>query len=278
MRSGNIGKIAGKVIIITGGSAGIGAATARAMAKAGAKLVLAARRLDKLESVAAECRQLGAQTLVVQADVAKREDVVRLVAAAIEKFQRLDVMIANAGYGFLTPIHEVTDQQFDDIFNTNVKGTWYAMQAAARVMLEQQPTGRGKAARGHIIAVSSGAARRSMPLYGIYSMTKAAQLSLVEAMRVEMIDRGIYVSSIHPLTTATDFFDVASSKSRVKSVGLGRPYTADSVARAIMRLIRHPRPESWPVLGSRWALMLAIAIPSMTDRMMARLIHRRIRP
>src|SRR6201999_1760821 len=105
-------------------------------------------------------------------------------------------MLANAGYGLLAKIHETTEQQFDDIVAVNVKGTMYAMQAAADVMMKQEPRGPGRPARGHIIAVSSGAARRGLPLYGVYSMTKAAQLSLAEAMRVELRGQRIYVSSV----------------------------------------------------------------------------------
>src|SRR4051812_5301514 len=101
----------GKVIIITGASAGIGAATALALAKAGAILVLAARRADRLEQVAAQCRALGAQVINVICDVSRRADVDHLVAQSVEKFGRLDVMIANAGYGFLANIHETTEAQ-----------------------------------------------------------------------------------------------------------------------------------------------------------------------
>jgi len=259
-----------KTIIITGASSGIGAATARALAREGANLVLGARRLDRLEQVAAQCRGLGGTALAMACDVSQRADVDRLVAASVEKFGRLDVMLANAGYGFLEKIHEATDAQFDAIVNTNVKGTWYAMQAAAAVMLKQPASGTGKARRGHIIAVSSGAARRGLPLYGIYAMTKAAQLSLCEAMRVELLGQGVYVSSVHPLTTATAFFEVASEKSRFRSTGLGHAQPVEVVARKIARLIRRPRPELWPVPGSAWMLAIAAAFPRLADHSMAR--------
>ena len=209
-----MGTVQGKVVIITGASSGIGAATGVALARAGAKVVLSARRHERLLKVAEQCRGGSGEVMVFDCDVGRREDVERLVAATVEKFGRLDVMIANAGYGMLAKIHEMDEQQFDEIFQTNVKGTWYAMQAAAAVMLKQDAGGKGKARRGHIIAVSSGAARRGLPLYGVYSMTKAAQLSLAEAMRVELRPQGVYVSSVHPLTTTTEFFDVASTKSR----------------------------------------------------------------
>jgi NAD(P)-dependent dehydrogenase (short-subunit alcohol dehydrogenase family) len=270
-----------KTIIITGASSGIGAATALQLAKSGANLVLGARRLDRLEQVAAQCRTLGGHVEVLPCDVRNRPDVEALVARAVEKFGRLDVMLANAGYGMLARVHETTDEQFDDIFATNVKGTWYAMRAAANVMLQQEPRagagGGGKARRGHIIAVSSGAGRRGMPLYGVYAMTKAAQLSLCEAMRVELMSRGVYVSSVHPLTTATEFFDEASRRSLLRSRGMGRMHSVETVARKIAGLIRRPRPELWPVPGSNWLLALATLLPGMADRSMARHAGRRAR-
>jgi short-subunit dehydrogenase len=269
-----------KVIVITGASAGIGAATAAACAarwREGTKLILGARRMDRLEDVAAKCRALGATAVAVHSDVSKRAEVDHLVTAAVESFGRLDVMIANAGYGFLAKIHESGDDQFDEIVATNIKGTWYAMQSAAQVMLKQEPMGRKHNRRGHIIAMSSGAARRGLPLYGIYSMTKSAQLSLTEAMRVELAPQGVYVSSVHPLTTATEFFEVASQKSRIRSIGLGHAQSAAVVGRKIARLIDHPRPELWPVPLSRFMLAFAAMFPRIADWSMARTIGSRTR-
>src|SRR5436305_1811540 len=128
--------IAGKTIIITGASSGIGAATALELARHQTKLVLAARRVDKLEALAQQCRSLGSEAVAVGCDVAKRSDVDALVQASVQKFARLDVMLANAGYGFLAKVHETTDTQFDEIVATNVKGTLYCMQAAAEIMMK----------------------------------------------------------------------------------------------------------------------------------------------
>jgi len=268
----------GKTIIITGASSGIGAATAVALAGRGTNLVLAARRMEKLQEVAAKCRAAGAKdVLVMHCDVSRREEVERCVDETVGKFGRLDVMIANAGYGMLAKIHEATEEQFDEIVAVNVKGTWYAMQAAARVMLKQERLTGKKDGRGHIVAVSSSAGKRGLPLYGLYAMTKAAQLSLAQAMRVEMMGEGIYVSTVHPMTTDTEFFEVASSKSRVKSSGLGPLYSAESVARKIVRVIEKPRPEVWPVWGSNVLLSIASLLPGLADYAMARTVRRRVR-
>ncbi len=271
--------LSGRVVVITGASSGIGAATAVALAEVGAKLVLGARRVEKLESVAQRCRKSGTEVVTVVMDVAKREECFGLVRKAVEKFGRVDVMLANAGYGFLAKVEETTDAQFEEIVTTNVKGTWWCMQAAAEVMRKQEAKGDrpARVGRGHILAVSSGAARRGLPLYGMYAMTKAAQLSLCEAMRVELQAEGIYVSTIHPLTTATEFFEVASSKSQLRSTGLGHAQPVEVVARKIVQLIRRPRPELWPVWGSNALLSFATLFPRIGDWAMGRTVLKRTR-
>lgn len=257
-----------KVVVITGASAGIGAATAVALARQGARLVLGARRADKLQAVAQACQDAGGQALALPCDVARRSDVDALVAAAVQHFGTLDVMIANAGYGMLARIHETDEAAFDEIVQVNVKGTWYAMQAAASVMLPRKA--------GHIIAISSAAARRGLPLYGVYSMTKAAQLSLVEAMRVELAGTGVYVSSVHPISTTTEFFDVAAQRSRIKTGGLGPAQTPEHVAKRIVSLVRRPRPELWPMRPARLALAVSALFPRIGDFIMKRALpHRR---
>lgn len=268
-----------RVVVITGASSGIGAATAVELARRGCTLVLGARRADKLDAIAAKCRELGAKAEVVVCDVAKREDVERLIDHAVGAHGRIDVLIANAGYGFLAKIHETTDEQFDDIVATNVKGTFWAMRHVAPIMQKQaaREGGSRKSAKGHIIAISSGAGRRGLPLYGVYSMTKAAQLSLAEAMRVEWKGTGVYVSTVHPLTTATEFFEVASSKSRLRSTGLNRAQPVEVVARKIARLIERPRPELWPVTLSNLGLVVAAMWPGLADFMMGRTVYRRTR-
>lgn len=263
--------LGGKVVVITGASSGIGAATALALAPHGAKLVLGARRKDKLEATAARVRAAGAaskcECLTRHCDVAQRDDVRELVETAVELFGRLDIMVANAGYGMLAKVHEMSEETFDELFQVNVKGSWYAMQEAAAAMLPRKS--------GHIIVISSAAARRGLPLYGAYSMTKAAQLSLVEAMRVELLPMGIYVSSVHPVTTATEFFETASQRSRIKSSGLGKAQTAESVGRKIVRLMARPKPELWPHSLSRLGLSFATMFPRMTDKAMLKLMPRR---
>ncbi|NNM85058.1 MAG: SDR family oxidoreductase [Phycisphaerales bacterium] len=259
--------LAGKTVVITGASSGIGAAAALAFAKRGAKLVLGARRTDKLTAVAEQAHALGADVIAHPCDVSHRDQVQALLQLAIEKFGRLDVAIANAGFGFVARVHETDEAQVDEIWRVNVLGTWYVMVEAANIMLPRKS--------GHVIAVSSAAARRSLPTMGFYSLTKAAQLSLVEAQRVELRGSGIKVSSVHPITTQTDFFDEASRRSRTRISGVGKSQTAELVGEKIARLAERPKPELWPFAPSRLALVFSSALPRLTDHMMAKMLPSR---
>ncbi len=254
-----------KVVLITGASSGIGAALARELASRGAKLVLAARRVDRLEELAADIRRQSPPTpppLVQRCDVSVGSEVEALFTAAVAQFGHVDVAVANAGYGLNAPVHAISEEQMQAIWQTNLMGSWYVMVQAARVMMPRKS--------GHIMLVSSAIARRSLPLMGAYAMTKAAQLSLAQSQRLELAPHGIYVSSVHPASTETEFFREASRRSG-RPVGMvGQSQTAAAVARKMVHLMEHPRPELWPATGSRLGLWLASALPGLTDRILSR--------
>ncbi len=251
-----------KVVVITGASSGIGAACAVALAERRTTLVLGARRMDKLQAIADKAKACGSQVMIAPCDVAIRENVVALVQSAKDRFGRLDVAIANAGFGLRAPVHLTSPEQMQEIWNVNVMGTWYVMAAAAPIMMDQHS--------GHIIAVSSAIARRSIPQMGAYAMTKSAQLSLAEAQRLELSSHGIRVSSVHPITTSTEFFQQASQRSGKHVDGLGKTQTPELVAGKIVRLIEHPKPELWPFSPVRYALALAAAFPALADFLISR--------
>ncbi len=251
-----------KVVLITGASSGIGAACALALAERRTSLVLGARRMDKLQAIADRAKACGSQVIIAPCDVAIREDVVTLVQSAKDRFGRLDVAIANAGIGLRSPVHLTSQQQMQEIWNVNVMGTWYVMAAAAPIMIDQHA--------GHIIVVSSAIARRSIPQMGAYAMTKSAQLSLAEAQRLELAGRGVAVSSVHPITTDTEFFQQASQRSGKRVEGLGKTQSPELVARKIVRLIEHPQPELWPYSPVRYALAFAAAFPALADRLISK--------
>ncbi len=257
----------GMVVIITGASAGIGAALARELGRAGAKLALAARRLDRLESVN---RELGGGHLCLASDVADSQACHDLISAAQQRFGRIDTLVCNAGYGIHRRVIETDAAAMTDIFRTNLLGTSECIAAAAPLMLRQEPRDGW---RGQMMIVSSVVARRSIPFFGAYSATKAAQLSLAEAMRVEMEPDRIAVTTVHPVGTATEFSDVSAAQSagrRPQKISGEVQQSAQAVARAMVKGIRAPRPEVWPFRPARWGVGIATLLPGLVDRVLSR--------
>jgi short-subunit dehydrogenase len=255
------------VVLITGASAGIGRALAEELARRGARLALAARRLDRLEELN---RSLGGGHLCVSTDVSQREQCEALVERTVAHFGRIDTLVCNAGYGILRRVSETTPQQMQEIFQTNVFGTVDCVRAAVPVMLGQAPSGGW---RGQVMIVSSAVARRGLPFFGAYSATKAAQLSLAEAMRVELRSQGIAVTSVHPIGTDTEFGDAAFARAgggRIGRIPGEVRQTAARVASRMVKAIERPRPEVWPHPPSRIALGFATLLPRLVDRIMSR--------
>jgi short-subunit dehydrogenase len=255
------------VVVITGASAGIGRALARRLAARGARLALAARRINRLEQLNAS---LGGGHVCVRADVSNPHDCEALVARAVERFGRLDTLVCNAGYGFIRPVSDTSAEAMREVFQTNVFGTADCVRAAVPRMLAQEPLDGW---RGQVVVVSSAVARRGLPWFGAYSATKAAQLSLAEAMRVELRPQQIAVTSVHPVGTDTEFFRTAirvSGRRPPRRNAIEIAQTPEQVADAIVRSIERPRPEVWPARPYRWLMSLATLMPRATDRIVSR--------
>lgn len=253
------------VVIITGASAGIGQALAVELAAGGAKLALAARRIERLEELN---RQLGGAHLCLATDVGRRQDCERLVQSTIERFGRIDTLVCNAGYGFLAPVAQTMPDQIQEIFQTNVFGTLDCIRPAIPHMLRQDPRDGW---RGQVMIVSSVVARRGLPYFGVYSSTKAAQLSMAEAMRIELAAQHIAVTSVHPGGTETEFGDVSASLSsgqRPRRIAGEVRQSAETVAKNMARAIARPRPEVWPITTYRWMLGFGTLFPGLVDRVM----------
>jgi short-subunit dehydrogenase len=263
------------VVVITGASSGIGRDLAIELDRAGAKLVLAARRLDKLDELNIA---LGSRHKTIVCDVSIEADCARLIETSVSHFGRIDTMVCNAGYGLVTDTSSTTSDQMHAIFRTNVFGTSDCIRfAMPHLMRNEMRDGF----RGQVVLVSSAAARRGLPMLGAYSATKAAQLSLAEALRVELRSVDIAVTSVHPITTKSDFFTVAESVSGRGLGGSMRKQFAQSgqtVARAMVRAIARPRREVWPFPTARWGLALNAVWPGIGDRIMTRLLHDMDRP
>jgi len=242
-----------RVIVITGASAGIGAAAARELGRRGDSLVLAARTKDALQRVAAE---ISSKTHVVAADVTRRADVERLRDEALGAFGRVDVWINNAGRGILRPALELTDDDVDEMIAVNVKSALYGMQAIVPHFIE-----RG---RGHIINVSSFLGR--VPIAtprSAYNAAKAALNSLTANVRVDLqrSHPGIHVSVVMPGLVATDFASHArGSTGPMPAQPVGspmKPQTAEEVAAIIADVIDRPVAEVYtnpasPALAARY--------------------------
>jgi NADP-dependent 3-hydroxy acid dehydrogenase YdfG len=209
----------GKVFLITGASSGIGAATARHAAQAGFRLVLAARSVDCLQGLADE---LGGdrRAVAVRCDVTVWEDQEALVATTLERFGRLDVAFANAGFGAARGFLNDTPEHWREMVLTNVLGAAYTVRATLPALTES---------KGHILLTGSVAGRRAIP-GSLYSSTKWAITGMGESLRQDVNDTGIRVTIVEPGQVDTPFFD---------NPGEGR-LEADDIARAVMFAVQQP--------------------------------------
>jgi len=257
------------VAVITGASAGIGSATAVELARRGHDLLLVARRRERLEQVAERAaREAGraVRTEIVVADVAERGTGARILDAAERAFGRFDVVYANAGYGAERPMHAMDDAELRRMFETNFFSSVELCNEAARRMIA---TGR----RGHLLMCSSCVAKFTLPAFGAYSASKAAQAHVARAMAYELRPHGIMVSSVHPVTTATEFFDVvregvpAGEVQHYSIHDMSRFFVQrpEKVARAIGRAIGTGRTEIWTSFPTRVAAGMITAFPWMID-------------
>ena len=186
-----------KVAIITGASSGIGEATAHRLAESGARVVLAARRVERLEALAADIERREGTALVAPTDVTDERSVQRLARTALDAFGRIDILINNAGIMPLSPISKLKVAEWDRMIDVNIKGVLYCVAATLPTMLEQ--------GSGHIINVSSVAGRRPFPSGAVYSATKFAIRAISQGLRLELSPiKGIRVTDIEPGVVATE--------------------------------------------------------------------------
>jgi short-subunit dehydrogenase len=249
----------GKIVIITGASSGIGAATARIFAAAGANVVLAARDQARLQAIA---RDLPGQPLVASTDVANRADIERLVATTAAAFGGIDLVINNAGVGLAAPVAALSRADFEQALAVDLFGP-LALSQAALPYLRQ----RG---RGQLIFISSVVGLRALPYLGGYAAAKAALDRLTEALRVELYGSGIAVTLVRPGTTRTSFAENRLGSGRERRRVNASAATPDQVGRAILRAaIREPRVQ-YVALADRLRVGLSLLAPRVADWMLAR--------
>jgi len=221
----------GKVVLVTGASAGIGAATARLLAARGAKVALAARTLDKLTALAQELDD----SFAVQADMTRPDSVAAMVEATVGHYGRLDILVNNAGRALRAPVADIKIADFQSIVELNLYGPLLAMQAVIPHMRRQ--------GGGSIINVSSNVSKMAIPTIGAYAATKYALNGLTLTARAELADDGIVVTVMHPGQTATDFgrnatVDPSMASAPPPSGGSNStPDTAEDVAAKVLEAI-----------------------------------------
>lgn len=227
----------GKIAIVTGASAGIGEATARAFALCGAIVVLAARRITRLEKLAREIRKAGGQALAVRTDLTDQADITNLVETTITTYHRIDILANIAGWGRYDWFEEFTPDELRMQYEVNVIGM---AELTRQVVPHMKAQGSG-----HIINMSSYASRISVPPLTVYASTKYAVEGLTDGLRRELAPWGIHVSRVHPSgVSGTEFNQQAKQGGGItyKAVPIGR-ITREDLAQALVRLVKEPRSE-----------------------------------
>jgi len=231
MNSSN--RLQGKVALVTGGTSGLGFATAQHFVAEGAQVFITGRRQDALD---AAVQQIGGNVAGVQGDVANLADLDRLYDVIREKAGRLDVLFANAGGGEFVPLDQVTEAHFDKYFGINVKGTLFTVQKALPLM----PAGGAIVINGSMVSI------KGMPAFGVYAATKAALRSFARTWAVDLKERRLRVNVISPGTVITPGYkselglsdeQIAQFEAQAATTTpLGRAGTPDEIAKAVVFL------------------------------------------
>lgn len=230
-----------QVAIVTGASSGIGAAVARHLARAGMRVVLAARNEAALETVAREVVALGGAALVVPTDVRDAAQCRALIEQTVAQWSRLDILINNAGLGFSNRVGQLAEAEVQAQIETDLTGVIWCCNAAVPVM--------ERAGCGAIINIGSVAGRIGLPTSAVYCAAKFGLDGFTQSLRAEVHGRGIAVSLLNPGFVATDFSRRASRGGDDTRSRPGPEMSADDVALRIMQLLKHPRRQvvmTWP--------------------------------
>jgi NAD(P)-dependent dehydrogenase (short-subunit alcohol dehydrogenase family) len=228
----NSKKFEGKVVLVTGGTSGIGKATAIAFARAGAKVVVSGRREKEGAEVGGEIRKLGGEAAFVRADIAKDADVKAMVKFTVDKFGKIDIAFNNAGVEWKGPLDQATEAEYRRIFDTNVWGVLNSMRHEIPVML--------KNGGGVIVNTSSVAGHVGFPALSIYIASKHAVEGLTKSVALEFAKQNIRINAVAPGPIATDMWDRVAGddlKDQITSmVPAARVGTSEEIAAAVLYL------------------------------------------
>ncbi len=223
-----------KVVVVTGASSGIGEATALLLADRGAKLVLGARRLDRLKALADRIAAAGGEAAYARTDVKQRDDLSGLVRLAGERYGKLDVLVSNAGIGPISPLDDLRVAEWEEMIDINIKGVLYGIAAALPVFRKQ--------GFGHFVNVASTAGFIVRPTMSVYSATKFAVRAISEGLRQEAGDK-LRVTVISPGFVRTDFVESVTNpavKAQLEEFRDKLAIPPDAIARAIAFAIEQP--------------------------------------
>jgi NADP-dependent 3-hydroxy acid dehydrogenase YdfG len=226
--------VEGKVVAITGASSGIGEATALVLAARGAKLVLGARRSDRLKDLADRIATAGGEAASARTDVRRRGDLSGLVKLACERYGRLDVLVNNAGIGPVSPFDDLRVEDWEGMIDINIKGVLYGVAAALPVFRKQ--------GFGHFVNTASTAGLKIVPTMAVYAGTKLAVRAISEGLRQEAGDK-LRVTIISPGFVATEFVESVTDPEVRAQLAASRDKFAispDAIARAIAFAIEQP--------------------------------------
>ena len=223
-----------KVVAITGASSGIGAATALELAARGAAVVLGARRTDRLDSLVKRIRTEGGRAEMLETDVTRRADLEQLVALAVNRFGRLDVLVSNAGVSRVAPVADLDADDWDVMIDVNLRGVLHGIAAALPVFRNQ--------GHGHLVTTVSTSGLKIVPTQAVYAGTKNAVRTLLEALRQESTDGVLRTTSISPGYVRTELVDYIDDPGRREQAqhAMALGISADAVARAIAFAIEQP--------------------------------------
>ena len=253
-----IRKQSGTTAVITGATSGIGRETALEFARAGATIVVAGRRKERLNQLTREIESTGGQALAVVTDVADQTQVDHLIESAVERFGRVDTLVNNAGVAFAGRFDQMTLEDFRRVMDVNFWGAVFAAKAVVPRMREQ----RGG---GVIINVSSIFGKRGMPFETAYCASKFALAGFSEALRAEVMSDGIDVSTIFPGAVETEIFESAANQTGFEVPGFVPKFPAKAMARIIVQTARFPQPEVVMALDAQAINFFNMLAPALMD-------------
>jgi NAD(P)-dependent dehydrogenase (short-subunit alcohol dehydrogenase family) len=259
----------GKVVVVTGASAGIGKATAIALGSEKASVALAARRKERLDAVAGEVEKQGGTAVSLPTDVSDEKQVQSMIERILQRFEKIDVLINNAGSGLLATVLETTPAQMEKLWRANFMSTFYCIRSVLPVFRKQ--------GGGHIITVASMTGKRGASLKSAYSVTKFAQIGLMESMRMELLGTNIRSTIVYPGATETDFTSAMENPGKRDLKYYGPVQQPDAVARAIVKAVYNPKIEVITQKYGRIQMILNAVSPGFVDWLVSSTVKKNLK-